>query len=126
MILFPVVSVSAFTAPTTSTINWSTTVGLVPNGPGRSASGNVLTVCKGDSVKWMWSGMHGVVQAKSPAGYNSCALTPGSYIPKAAIANGGTYTVKMGAQGTRYYYCPVGGHCSMGQKVKIVTTKKAC
>jgi hypothetical protein len=89
-------------------------------GAGRKVAGDTLTLCRGDSVRFYWSGFHGVATTK-PALWNSCSLT--DYKDWIPAAGSGDKSIVMKKVGTQYVFCQVYGHCNSGQKIKIVTKK---
>lgn len=91
--------------------------------PGRRVSGNTLTVCKGDSVRFFWGGFHGVAQT-TKANWNACSLK--KYKNLIPVAGSGDKSVVMNKPGTRYVYCQVPGHCGAGQRIRIITKRTAC
>ncbi|PSC67893.1 mavicyanin-like [Micractinium conductrix] len=72
----------------------------------------------GDSVTFKWSGTHGVYSIPSgdcPEKFEDKAPLKEIAAPK----DDGEGTVKFDQKGTRWYACPVDGHCDAGMKIKF-------
>ena len=96
-------------------INWGLIPQVtVPPAPKRSydPSKMLLTVCKGDTITYNWSGTHGI-SATNAAQWVACNIVTSTVI--IAPVAGSTFTAVAKKPGMKYYYCPVPGHCSGGK-----------
>ena len=103
----------AFVAAGAVQVMWKSPPAVtVPPGRKYDSSKMMLTVCKGDTITYTWSGNHGI-SATNLAQWRSCNIVKGTVVAPVAASSSFTGTAKK--PGMKYYYCPVAGHCSTGK-----------
>lgn len=75
-----------------------------------------ITVPAGTKVTFKWSGYHNLAET-SEDNFKACTTSGNKEI--APGSPGGSVDITMPKEGTKYYICEVGGHCSFGQKLAI-------
>ncbi|KAI4379479.1 hypothetical protein MLD38_005770 [Melastoma candidum] len=69
------------------------------------------TFVVGDVLNFTWTGTHDVADNISKADYDACT--------KVGTVLGSPVLIKLETNGSQYYICTVGPHCSLGQKLAI-------
>ena len=115
----------ACAAAVTADINWMIAPSVKVSGHGRSYNSGTktLTLCRGDTASFHWSGglFHDVVHV-SAANWNACNFAGAR--PVVGATNNGSKKIKFSAAGLSSYACSVSNHCSLGQKLKIRVKSK--
>ncbi|CAK7345460.1 unnamed protein product [Dovyalis caffra] len=68
----------------------------------------------GDSLEFVWTSTHTAMEVTTKADYDTCVKTNG------ILKQTSPATFPLTKDGTYYFICTVGPHCSLGQKVTIV------
>lgn len=85
-----------------------------------------LLLQPGDQVVFTWSGQtHGLVELPSKAALDACAVGSPKTVLRAPTDNG-RVSITVGPVGeSRYFACPVSGHCSFGMSTEIASVASA-
>eukprot|EP00127_Corallochytrium_limacisporum_P005375 Clim_evm51s203 gene=Clim_evmTU51s203 len=75
-----------------------------------------LTVSKGETVRFQWTGRHNVLEVSA----NSCSASVVQVI--ANTSPGGVANATNLAEGDHFFICTVANHCENGMKVKVTVS----
>ena len=85
-----------------------------------SADEQLVTVCPGDTVEFVWTGVHNVATVPTQGGFDQCDKKNSETTSEVSPYSVTVTQADVGAA-PGFYICSISDHCKNGQKLKVVT-----